>query len=327
MSTSPIPGQADLEVQRAGPTCAQRRGPLRRCRDGFLAAATALAFLVAVPAPAGASTSTSLLGHTSVPRIARDGTPGTSDCPAGSFAVGARIWLDTFPRVTGVATFCSDSGGTVSLSDVVGDSSGAFGDSQCSDADLATGLYGAFGEVMNALGVHCAGAAGPYDAARVGNPGTITSPADCPAGSALVGLTGWYGAYGSSINIYGVEGFCEATPPPYTVSGVLQPVNADGSSIFKAGRTVPVRFTATDAAGATVTDLTASLSVTMLTNSVEGTYVEADTNVAASTGFRYDATTGQYVYNWSTKGLASGTYRIRVSITNGPTITVDLSLG
>lgn len=323
MSISPGSHRAEAGLRRpAGPPTG-RRTPTRLCRDGFLAAAAALALLIAVPGAAVASTSTSLLGNTSIPRIPRDGTPANSDCPPGSTAIGARIWYDEFPRITGVATWCGGSGGSASLSDVAGDASGPFGDSRCSGTDLAIGLYGSFGEVMNSLGVRCAGAGGTYEAARIGRTDRDPSTADCPAGSVLTGLTAWYGPYGANINVYGVQGSCDVL---YTVSQVLQPINADGSSIFKAGRTVPVKFTATDAAGAPVTDLTASLSVTMLTNSVEGTYVEAETNVAASTGFRYDDAAGQYIFNWSTQGLAGGTYRILVTITNGPTITADLSL-
>jgi hypothetical protein len=116
------------------------------------------------------------------------------------------------------------------------------------------------------------------------------------------------------------------TLAPYTVSGVLQPINPDGSSIFKAARPIQVKFAATGPTGAPVTNLTASLSYTKLTNSIEGTYVEADTNVAATTGFSYNQGTGEYVYNWSTKGLSPGTYRILVTIQGGPTITATLSL-
>ena len=116
------------------------------------------------------------------------------------------------------------------------------------------------------------------------------------------------------------------TLAPYKVSGILQPINPDGSSIFKAGRPIQVAFAATGPNGAPVPNLTASLSYTKLSNSIAGTYVEADTNVAATTGFSYNQGTGQYVYNWSTKGLSPGTYRILVTIEGGPTITATLSL-
>lgn len=291
----------------------------------MLVAAGAISLLVASPAAATASATTALLGNTSVPRIPRNGIPAASDCPAGSSAVGIRVWYidnDGYPLVTGLATLCRAAGGAVTQAGVTGAQGPLSGDSQCNGADVATGLYGSWGEVMHAVGVRCTGGGGVYEAALVGRPNPTTA-ADCPAGDVLVGVTAWSNVYGGPINVYGIQGSCDRR---YSLSGVLQPVNADGTSIFKAGRTVPVKFTATDSSGASVTDLAATLSVTKLTEAIEGTYVEADTNVAASTGFRYDASTGQYIYNWSTAGLGAGTYRIRVTIVDGPTFTADLSL-
>ena len=43
----------------------------------------------------------------------------------------------------------------------------------------------------------------------------------------------------------------------YAWSGVLQPVNADGSSVFKLGSTVPVTFQLTGPSGSTYPDGTA----------------------------------------------------------------------
>lgn len=296
-------------------------------RASLLALASALLVFVLGPAAAVASTSTSLLGETSIPRLDRQGTPADSTCPAGSFADGVRVWYDggpTAPLVNAVGILCHTDGGAI-LGDVVGatNSESVSGDSLCNGDDLATGLSGGFGEVMNAIGVRCTGAAGVYDAPRVGNQTTANVTADCAVGSGLTGLTAWSGVYGGPIHVYGVQGACD---PLYTVSGVLQPINADGSSVFKVGSTIPVKFTATDTNGAPVTNLSATLTQTLLTSTIEGTYMEADTNVAATSGFRYDPTSGQYIFNWSTKGLAPGTYRIRISITNGPDLTADLSL-
>jgi len=90
-------------------------------------------------------------------------------------------------------------------------------------------------------------------------------------------------------------------------------VNADGTSIFKAGSTVPVKFALTGAS-APVTTATARLSLAKISNGIEGTVVEATSNVAATTGnlFRYDG--GQYIYNWSTKGLTPGTYSVKIDL-------------
>jgi hypothetical protein len=43
--------------------------------------------------------------------------------------------------------------------------------------------------------------------------------------------------------------------------------------------------------------------------------------------FRFDAATGQYVFNWSTKGLAEGTWQLKVDMGDGaPNRTVLVSL-
>ena len=40
----------------------------------------------------------------------------------------------------------------------------------------------------------------------------------------------------------------------------------------------------------------------------------------------FDAASGQYVFNWSTKGLASGRYRLYIDLGDGTPHTVDLGL-
>jgi hypothetical protein len=106
-----------------------------------------------------------------------------------------------------------------------------------------------------------------------------------------------------------------------------QPINSDGSSIFKLGKTIPVKFQLTGAS-TNITTAVANLSLTRLTSSVLGTYVEATTNSAADTGstFRYDASGGQYIFNLSTDGLTQGTYRLRIDLHDGVMHTVDVSL-
>jgi len=49
---------------------------------------------------------------------------------------------------------------------------------------------------------------------------------------------------------------------------------------------------------------------------------------SASTGnlFRYDALTGQYIFNWGTKGLTTGTYQLKVDLGDGATHIVTVSL-
>jgi hypothetical protein len=116
--------------------------------------------------------------------------------------------------------------------------------------------------------------------------------------------------------------------PTISWSGFLQPINADGSSVFKLKSTVPVKFALTgDSAG--VTDLAAKFYYVKVDNGVTGDEVEAVITSAATAGnlFRYDPASGQYIFNWGTKGLTSGTYRIRVDLGDGvATHTVLVSL-
>jgi hypothetical protein len=95
----------------------------------------------------------------------------------------------------------------------------------------------------------------------------------------------------------------------------LQPVNADGSSIFKLGSTVPVKF-ALLGESAGIEDLTAKLTYAKIDDGIDGSVVEAPSTAAPTSGnlFRYDAQSGKYVFNWSTKGLASGTYRLEIDL-------------
>ena len=114
----------------------------------------------------------------------------------------------------------------------------------------------------------------------------------------------------------------------YAFSGFLQPIDADGSSIFKLKSTVPVKFALSDASGAAVSTAQATLSVAKVDNGIVGTDVEAISTAAATTGneFRYDATSQQYVFNWSTKGLSKGTYQLIASLDDGSSHSVIISL-
>jgi hypothetical protein len=118
----------------------------------------------------------------------------------------------------------------------------------------------------------------------------------------------------------------------YSWSGVLQPIdppNASGvsASVFKSGSTVPVKFALTGAS-AGISTLAATLSYAKISNGIVGSDVKAVSTAAATTGnlFRYDQTAGQYIFNWSTKGLSPGTYRLFIDLGDGVTRTVNLGL-
>lgn len=105
----------------------------------------------------------------------------------------------------------------------------------------------------------------------------------------------------------------------YVYGGVLQPINADGSSIFKLGRTVPVKFQLTDVQGNFITDAVANIYLAKVSDSGTGTEMEAESTSAATEGnlFRYDAGGNQYIFNLDTKPLSAGTWQIRIALDDG----------
>jgi hypothetical protein len=113
----------------------------------------------------------------------------------------------------------------------------------------------------------------------------------------------------------------------YAWSGILQPINSDGSSIFKLGSTVPLKFKLTgDSAG--IDDAVARISLAKISNGIEGTEVEGVSTSGATSGnlFRYDATNDQYIFNLGTKSLTVGTYRVKINLGDGQTRTLQFSL-
>jgi len=99
---------------------------------------------------------------------------------------------------------------------------------------------------------------------------------------------------------------------------ILPPINANGTSVFKQGSTVPVKFTVCDASGNPISNAAAVFasgygSVTMLTysrgtvdNVNEATYTDIP-----DSAFRWS--TNQWIFNLSTSNLTKGTtYTFRI---------------
>ncbi len=108
-------------------------------------------------------------------------------------------------------------------------------------------------------------------------------------------------------------------------SGLLQPINDDGSSIFKQGSTIPVKFQlAGGSAG--LTTLGARLYLTRTSNGVVGTELEAESNAAADSGNTFRYAGGQYIFNLSTKSMQAGTWQLRVDLLDGESHILMISL-
>jgi hypothetical protein len=104
-------------------------------------------------------------------------------------------------------------------------------------------------------------------------------------------------------------------------NGILQPINADGSSLFKLGSTVPVKF-------ANFPGLHPTLKWTQSDNTPDGTSVEALSSNPADTGnlFRWDDVAKQYVFNLGTKNLLAGDWYLYIDQGDGILHRIKISL-
>lgn len=108
-------------------------------------------------------------------------------------------------------------------------------------------------------------------------------------------------------------------------SGLLPPVTTHGDKAFKLGSTIPIKFQLTGAS-AGITDLTARLFLTKLSDTPGVIEVEASSTSAATTGNLFRYTDGQYIFNLGTKGLSVGRWLLRIDMGDGVVRTVDISL-
>jgi MBG domain (YGX type) len=120
----------------------------------------------------------------------------------------------------------------------------------------------------------------------------------------------------------------------YAWDGFLQPINDTAhqtgvqQSKFKLGQTIPAKFVLENAAGAVVrqaTDpaFTRSANLGACDSTAATDTAEAATPDAGST-FTWDGS--QYHYNWSTRNLTAGEYRIYANLADGTKQYVDICL-
>ncbi len=119
----------------------------------------------------------------------------------------------------------------------------------------------------------------------------------------------------------------------YAWNGFAQPVNdtahqvGSATSVFKAGRTVPLRFSLANAQGQVVVPTTAPIWVMPAQGGAMSTPVNEQVySDAADSGQVYRATGSTWNYNWSTKGLGSAWWRVGVRLDDGTTHDVTVGL-
>ncbi|MHB8527459.1 MAG: Ig-like domain repeat protein [Candidatus Acidiferrales bacterium] len=111
---------------------------------------------------------------------------------------------------------------------------------------------------------------------------------------------------------------------------ILPPINADGTSVYNQGRTVPAKFQVCDANGVSIgtPGVVSSFFLTQIVSGTVTTTVQdvVDTN-NPDTAFRWDSSGQQWIFNISTKNLsANSTYVYTITLNDGTTINFQFGL-
>jgi uncharacterized protein len=158
----------------------------------------------------------------------------------------------------------------------------------------------------------------------------VSSPLSVPHTYASAGV------YNASVNISdddGDTGNSTATVAVnYTVvgDGVLQPINQDGTSVFKYNSTIPVKVRLANCDGSTPSNLAPTIKLTLISGSTPSLEInEPISTSAADTNGIMRYSSQQYIYNLATKPLPDPTATYRVTITvpsTGQKITAQFGL-
>ena len=121
---------------------------------------------------------------------------------------------------------------------------------------------------------------------------------------------------------------------------ILQPINADGTSVFKAGSTVPTKFVVCDAFGNSVgpnaafpnSSVVKSYIVAAATSGTVSSVDETQYSTTPDTYFRWDPTAQQWIFNQatgkSTNLTSTGvTYLFQITLIDGTVISGTNSFG
>jgi hypothetical protein len=125
--------------------------------------------------------------------------------------------------------------------------------------------------------------------------------------------------------VYAVGGMCYGGPSHQ----ILQPINWDGSSVFKQKSTVPAKFRVCDVNGNSIgnTDVVSSFRLVQIISGTASNVDEAVDSTTPDTAFRWSADGQQWIFNINTKKLTPGyTYVYLITLDDDSTITFQFGL-
>src|SRR5579863_7752506 len=111
---------------------------------------------------------------------------------------------------------------------------------------------------------------------------------------------------------------------------ILQPINADGTSVFKGNSTSPAKFRVCDANGISIgtAGVVKSFNLVQIVSGTLTTTVDDSVDsTTPDTAFRWDPTGQQWIFNINNKSLSSNqTYFFRIDLNDGTSILFDYGL-
>lgn len=148
-----------------------------------------------------------------------------------------------------------------------------------------------------------------------------TAGTTSPVGSYSIACSG---ANATNYTFSYVSGTLRIIYSPSLGHVIQPPINADGTSVFNQGRTVPAKFSVYDANGVSI-GTSGVVSSFFLTGIKSGTTTATVSDVIATnnpdTAFRWDSTSQQWIFNITTGNLTAGsTYIYTITLNDGSTI-------
>jgi S-formylglutathione hydrolase FrmB len=114
----------------------------------------------------------------------------------------------------------------------------------------------------------------------------------------------------------------------YIFDGVVAPLKMDQENAVNSGSAIPVKFALKDFNGKYVGSAKAELYYAPVISGTVGAYQPAfskgDAN--AENAFKFSAKDNQYVFNMDTKGLAAGSYRLKIVLDGSRQIKMDITI-